>query len=87
VSILKAYAQPSPRPGEAVVKHVRSIVDQLSSDDFLQREAAEAQLVNMGKIVVPLLRDWRASLPLEGQQRTDSILKKLDATGQQAGPK
>lgn len=75
--LLADYRQPNPRPSEAMSQSIRSIVADLSADDFQKREQAEAQLVTMGKVVVPTLKQLRDSQPLEAQQRIDSILRKV----------
>lgn len=79
VPLVENYVQPTPRPSAAMVERVRAMVVDLNADDFARREHAESQLVALGRVVIPLLKEWRDAQPLEGQQRIDAILKQLAA--------
>lgn len=77
LALLEQYRQPNPRPSRAVENQIKAIVSELNAEDFKQRESAEAKLVTMGEIVIPILRQLRDAQPLEAQQRIDSVLKKV----------
>lgn len=77
--LVESYEQPNPRPSEAMVGRIRDLVGSLSADDFSVREQAEQQLVSLGRVVAPLLKEWRDAQPLEAQQRIDTILKQVQA--------
>lgn len=75
--LLEEYAQPQPMPSGNAVENIQKLVGELGADDFPAREQAEAQLVALGDVVIPVLKELRAKQPLEAQQRIDSILTKL----------
>jgi hypothetical protein len=77
VALLARYDNPQPRPAGAMVEKVQAIVRQLSADDFQARESAEQQLVDLGAVIAPVLRELREQQSPEGQSRIDAVLKKL----------
>jgi hypothetical protein len=78
VSLLQEYANPEPRPAREIVQRVLKIVEQLSAEDWQQRERAEAQLVSMGQGVAGLLREVQSNQNAEAAQRIDSVLRELE---------
>jgi hypothetical protein len=78
LALLASYTNPQPRPSESAVERIKAVVKDLSSDDWKTREKAEAQLVEMGDHIVPVLKDIRAAQAPEAQQRIDSILSQLE---------
>lgn len=80
VALVERYANPQPVPSGAMVERIRQIARDLAAEDWKQRESAEQQLVAMGPIVVPVLRELAPSQPPEAQQRIDSILKQFEKT-------
>jgi hypothetical protein len=60
-----------------MVERIKTVVSQLSAEDWKAREAAEAQLAAMGPTVASVLREMLPSQPPEAQQRIESILKQL----------
>ncbi|HLL88603.1 MAG TPA: hypothetical protein VK324_04820, partial [Tepidisphaeraceae bacterium] len=79
VSLLADYTQPAPQPSGQVLERIRAVVAELSADDWKQRDRAEAQLVGLGPSVGGVLRQLRATVPAEAQQRIDAVLQQLDA--------
>ncbi|HRK32070.1 MAG TPA: hypothetical protein PLD59_13450, partial [Tepidisphaeraceae bacterium] len=75
--LLAEYTQPQPMPSGTAVENIQKLVLQLNDDDFAKREQAEQQLIAIGDVVVPVLKDLRPKQQLEAQQRIDSILAKL----------
>jgi len=69
-----------PRPSASMVDRMKSMVAELSAEDWKTRDRAEAQLVAMGSAVAPILRELRPNQAPEAQQRIDSILKQLEKT-------
>jgi hypothetical protein len=65
-------------PSPMMIDRIKSIVGELSADDFKQREQAEQQLVAMGPAVAAVLKQLSGTLPPEAQQRVESILKQLE---------
>ncbi len=78
IGMMRHYENPSPRPSAIVLERIRSVVAELSAEDWKQRDRAEAQLISMGPSVGGVLREMQSSLPPEAQQRIDSVLKQLN---------
>ncbi|HEY7086677.1 MAG TPA: hypothetical protein VH518_01230, partial [Tepidisphaeraceae bacterium] len=78
VALIDRYFNPMPHPSPAMITKIKSIVTDLSADDFKQRERAEQQLVAMGTSVMSVLKEMSSSQPPEAQQRIESILKQLE---------
>ena len=78
--LVESYSQPLPRPSASMVDRMKSMVAELSAEDWKTRDRAEAQLVAMGSAVAPILRELRPNQAPEAQQRIDSILKQLEKT-------
>jgi hypothetical protein len=85
VPLIDRYSNPSPRPSPSMIDRIKSVVADLSADDWKQRERAEAQLVSMGPVVASVLKDLSASQPPEAQQRIDSVLKQLEKQAKSGG--
>jgi hypothetical protein len=74
VALLDEYNQPQPQPAANMIEKIKTTVGQLNSDDWKQRDKAEAELTAMGPVVESVLKQMRASQPPEAQQRIDQIL-------------
>lgn len=79
VPLISKYDNPLPRPSEMMVDRIKTVVKDLSVEDWRQRERAEQQLTAMGTSVISVIKELREGQPLEAQQRIDSILKSLEA--------
>jgi hypothetical protein len=89
VPLIDGYSQPQPQISSATSDKVKSIVEQLSADDWKQRDQAQNQLIAMGPAIAGTLRQVRAAQNPEAQQRIDTILKQFEKTppaGAPAGP-
>ncbi|HVT90689.1 MAG TPA: hypothetical protein VHD56_17675 [Tepidisphaeraceae bacterium] len=78
VAMLQSYSNPQSRPGDAAADKIKEIIKQLGADDWKTREQAEAQLVQMGPNIVPVLKDLMTSQSPEAKLRIESILTQLD---------
>lgn len=78
VALLSEYVNPQPRPAKEIVQRVLKIVEQLSAQDWQERDQAEAQLVAMGQGVAVLLRELQPLQNAEASQRIDSVLRELE---------
>lgn len=87
VSMISAYAQPRPRPAEAVVRIIGQLVTDLAADDWKARDSAQERLMLMGPVAISTLRGLRDKQPVEAQQRIDLIVQQLDAAGRKVTPK
>jgi hypothetical protein len=76
---LSEYNQPHPQPSADMVKQVEAAAADLSADDWRQRDRAQETLESMGPSIIGVLRDLRAKQSVEGQQRIDAIVKKLQS--------
>ncbi|MGA2583616.1 MAG: hypothetical protein ABSG31_10100 [Tepidisphaeraceae bacterium] len=77
VALLSEYDQPLPTPSAPTVDKIKSLVADLSADDWSKRETAQAALESMGPAVLSVLRDLRPTSPPETQDRMDAIAKEL----------
>jgi hypothetical protein len=77
IALVEEYSNPNPKPSATMVERIKTVVSQLSAEDWKAREAAEAQLAAMGPTVASVLREMLPSQPPEAQQRIESILKQL----------
>ena len=77
VGLVTSYVQPTPQPSNAMFEQIKTVVADLSAEDRKQRDFAESQLIQMGPSVAAVLKQIRASQPVEAQQRIDSILKQV----------
>jgi hypothetical protein len=77
VPLVEQYAQPRPQPSATMVERIKSLVTELSADDWKQRERAESQLISMGTAVSGVLKEMRPTVGPEAQQRIDSILREV----------
>jgi len=57
---------------------VRRLVGQLDAPRLAQRDAAEAQLIDLGPSILPLLPSSKASLSAEARQRLGRLRRKLE---------
>jgi hypothetical protein len=78
VPLIDRYSNPQPKPSPSMIERIKSVVAELSADDWKQRERAEATLVSMGPVVSGVLKEMSGSQPPEAQQRIDSVLKQLE---------
>jgi len=78
VALVEEYNQPRPQTSGAVVESIKSLVGELNSDDWKQRDAAQEKLIAMGPVVISTIKSIRAAQPPEAQQRIDLVLKQLD---------
>jgi hypothetical protein len=85
VALIDKYNNPEPLPSPIMIDKIKSMVGELSADDFKQREQAEQQLVAMGPAVAAVLKQMSGSQPPEAQQRIESILKQLEKKSGAAG--
>lgn len=86
VALVAEYAQPQPKPADAMAERVKQIVSQLNADDFKAREEAQRQLISLGASIAPILKELRNDQPLEAKQRIDSVLQTLKVPGAGAQP-
>lgn len=77
LALVEEYSNPSPKPSESMIRQIKSVVTQLSAEDWNVRENAEQQLIQMGPVVAGVLREMQHAQPPEAQQRIESILKQL----------
>src|SRR5688572_32891638 len=78
VALVEEYTQPTPQPSEQIVAKAKALVAELSADDWKQRDRAETQLVGLGPVIIPTLKQLRTDQTPEPQQRIDSVLKTLE---------
>jgi hypothetical protein len=78
VNLLQSYANPQAQAPQLMLDRIKKIVADLNADDWKQRDAAEEQLLKLGRPVMATLRGLRDEQPPEAQQRIDSVLAKLD---------
>jgi hypothetical protein len=76
-AMIKEYNQPHPLPSTDMVRQIQAAAADLGADDWRQRDRAEATLTAMGPAVIGVLREVRAKMDPEAQQRIDSIIKAL----------
>jgi hypothetical protein len=74
VALVEEYNQPEPRPSAGMTSQIQAKVAQLNDDDWRQRDRAEAELIAMGAVVAPVLRELRPTQSPEAQQRIDQVL-------------
>jgi hypothetical protein len=79
VSLLGEYDQPLPRPSASVIDKIKSLVADLSADDWKARDQAETSIESLGNSVISVLRDLRPDQPPEAQERIDAIIKQLSS--------
>src|SRR5439155_16194047 len=78
VPLIDTYSQPSPMPSDQMLEKIKSVVQQLNADDWRARDQAQADLVAMGNMIVPVLKKLRAEQGPEAQQRIDAIVKQFE---------
>jgi hypothetical protein len=86
VALVEEYTQPTPQPSEQLVAKAKALVAELSAEDWKQRDRAETQLVGLGPVIVPTLKQLRPDQKPEAQQRIDSVLKSLEQKGSTTAP-
>ena len=79
VGQIVGLACPEALPPENIVKQVEKYVGMLSATSFKDREEAQAALLRMGKVIVPLLKKHVNDTDPEVRQRISAILEKLGA--------
>ncbi len=77
LSLLAEYDQPLPRPSASMTERIKTLVGQLSADDWKQRDIAQSELVSIGVSVLGVLKEMRPNVPAEAQERIDAVLKQL----------
>jgi hypothetical protein len=77
VALVETYTQPHPQPAAGMVAQIEVIVAQLDAEDWKQRDRAEAQLIAMGDVIIPVLKRLHSDQPAEAQQRIEHILATL----------
>jgi hypothetical protein len=77
-TLIESYEHPAPQPSDQMTRQVNEVIARLAADDFATREAAEKQLVAMGRSILALLREARPSQSLEAQQRIDTVIRHLE---------
>jgi hypothetical protein len=82
MALVATYENPQPQPSAPMVDRVKSIVADLSAEDWKQRERAEAQLLQMGPMVKSVLKQLSGSVPPEAQHRIDSVLGEFEKKSQ-----
>ena len=76
VSILREHLKPAVQPK---AKHVEDLLAGLEDPIFAVRQKATTELEKLGELAVPVLQKASAKgLSLEGKQRVDQLLGKLD---------
>jgi hypothetical protein len=78
VALVEEYNQPRPQASGAVVESIKSLVGELNSEDWKQRDAAQEKLIAMGPVVISTIKQIRPAQPPEAQQRIDLVLKQLE---------
>jgi hypothetical protein len=78
VAQLEEYVQPQPQPSKSMMDKIREMVTALNSDDWKDRDRAQAALIGMGPVAENVLRQLRAGQPAETQKSIDLILQKLE---------
>ena len=78
VPLIESYSQPQPQISSATEGKVKTIVEQLSADDWKLRDQAQNQLIAMGSAISGTLRQLRGAQGPEAQQRIDAILKQFE---------
>jgi hypothetical protein len=78
VALVEEYNQPRPQASGTVVESIKSLVAELNSDDWKQRDAAQEKLIAMGPVVISTIKQIRGAQPPEAQQRIDLVLKQLE---------
>ena len=78
VALLEEYSQPQPKPSDSMVEKIKSIIGDLNSDDWKQRDRAQAALVGMGPVAESVLKELRVKQPPEAQKAIDIVLQKLE---------
>jgi len=77
--MLKSRLKPASSPG---VDHIRELIARLASESFKDREAAARELVALGELTVPALRDTVESpSTLEQRHRAEKLLARLENAG------
>ena len=86
VALIQEYSQPQPRPSEAMIEKIKSIVqNDLTNEDFHVRDHARNELLNLGPAVASILKQIRENQPPEAQKSIDLILKELEKTSKPNG--
>ena len=78
VALVRQYLQPLPQPSDAIVQRIKGIVEtDLTNEDWHVRDRAREQLMQMGPLVGPVLKQLRENQPPEAQKTIDIILAEL----------
>jgi hypothetical protein len=76
-AIVQEYTQPLPQPSAGTIDKIKAAVADLASDDWKQRDRAEAMLKSMGPAVIGVLKEQRPRQSEEAKGRIDAILAEL----------
>jgi hypothetical protein len=85
LALVAEYQNPQPQPSASMVDRVKSVVGELSAEDWKQRERAEAQLLQMGPVIQGVLKELSGSVPPEAQHRIDAVLAQFEKKSQAPG--
>jgi hypothetical protein len=79
VALVQEYNQPQPRPSAATIARIKELVDkELTNEDFHVRDHARHQLIGMGQVAAPILKEIRENQPPEAQKSIDVVLSELE---------
>lgn len=87
VSLLEEYDQPRPHPSATMMEKIKTLVGQLSANDWKERDRASAALLEMGLVAQGTLAEMRRGQPPEAQRALDVILQKLEAQRKKEKPR
>ena len=90
VALVEEYAQPLPEPSPKVSDQIRTIANQLDSDDYSIRERAQSDILAIGPSALSILKVLRKSAPPEARGRievlTQRLVREIERPGQNTGP-
>jgi hypothetical protein len=66
-------------PPKLILTKVEKLVAQLGAESYRDRQAAQEELIRMGKTIIPILKKHTANMDPEIRQRIQEILDKLGA--------
>jgi len=82
VALIQEYLQPQPKPSAMMADKIKEIVAALSSENWKERDRAQAQLLAMGAQVAGVLSEIQSAQPPEAQERINAILAAVRAGGE-----
>ena len=78
LALLDEYCEPQPRPSPSMIEKIKSIIADLSAEDWKARERAKAALIGMGPVAATALKELRAQQPPETQKSIDIVLQAME---------